>query len=251
MEKLRAASGKKPSLLIVDATEQDPANQIYIKKKVEDFNNLGWPVEVVKPADTSELVGFVSGIKAPPYDCLIVQMPLAKQFQDFNLEWIHPSVDCDGLTKNARVIPATTRGIIDYLNACQFKYNGRKAVVIGRSNIVGKPTAQALLDKNMTVTVCHSHTPAEDLTRYCQDADLVVAAAGVPHLLHRAQCPHAFVVDVGINRVNGKLIGDFEEDPALIGEGVSLRTPVPGGVGLLTRLGLMKNCYELTNIKEF
>jgi methylenetetrahydrofolate dehydrogenase (NADP+)/methenyltetrahydrofolate cyclohydrolase len=189
-EKLRLAviehDYEPPSLTIVDATDGDVGNQIYIKKKIEDI---------------------------PSY------------------------FDCDGLTKNALVLPATVRGIIDYLDDCSFDYAGKTAVVLGRSNIVGKPMAKALLDRDMT----HSKTNYGDKE---YNADLVICATGQPQSIHREQCESAIVVDVGISRLNGKIVGDFVEDENnIVREAWS--TPVPGGVGLLTRLGLMKNCLDL------
>lgn len=196
-EKLRLAviehDYEPPSLTIVDATDGDVGNQIYIKKKIEDI---------------------------PSY------------------------FDCDGLTKNALVLPATVRGIIDYLDDCGFDYAGKTAVVLGRSNIVGKPMAKALLDRDMTVSICHSKTNYGDKEYLLHNADLVICATGQPQSIHREQCESAIVVDVGISRLNGKIVGDFVEDENnIVGEAWS--TPVPGGVGLLTRLGLMKNCLDL------
>lgn len=160
------------------------------------------------------------------------------------IEDIPSYFDCDGLTKNALVLPATVRGIIDYLDDCGFDYAGKTAVVLGRSNIVGKPMAKALLDRDMTVSVCHSKTNYGDKEYLLHNADLVICATGQPQSIYREQCESAIVVDVGISRLNGKIVGDFVEDENnIVGEAWS--TPVPGGVGLLTRLGLMKNNYSV------
>lgn len=244
-EKLRLAviehGYEPPSLTIVDATDGDVGNQIYIKKKIEDFESVGWPVQVVRPKDSSELHYLLNyGFHT---DCVIVQMPTAERF-DFNVEDIPPYFDCDGLTKNALVLPATVRGIIDYLDDCGFNYASKTAVVLGRSDIVGKPMAKALLDRDMTVSVCHSKTNYGDKEYLLHNADLVICATGQPQSIHREQCESAIVVDVGISRLNGKIVGDFvENENNIVGEAWS--TPVPGGVGLLTRLGLMKNCLDL------
>lgn len=244
-EKLRLAviehDYEPPSLTIVDATDGDVGNQIYIKKKIEDFESVGWPVKVVRPKDKFDLHCLLSyGLET---DCVIVQMPTAERF-DFDIEDIPSYFDCDGLTKNALVLPATVRGIIDYLDDCGFDYTGKTAVVLGRSDIVGKPMAKALLDRDMTVSICHSKTNYGDKEYLLHNADLVICATGQPQSIHREQCESAIVVDVGISRFNGKIVGDFVEDENnIIGEAWS--TPVPGGVGLLTRLGLMKNCLDL------
>lgn len=244
-EKLRRAviehDYEPPSLTIVDATDGDVGNQIYIKKKIEDFESVGWPIKVVRPKDRFDLHYLLSyGLDT---DCLIVQMPTAERF-NFDIEDIPSYLDCDGLTKNALVLPATVRGIIDYLDDCGFTYRGKTAVVLGRSDIVGKPMAKALLDRDMTVSVCHSKTSDGDKEYLLRNADLVICATGQPQSIYREQCEHAIVVDVGISRLNGKIVGDFVEDENnIVGDAWS--TPVPGGVGLLTRLGLMKNCLDL------
>ena len=243
-EKLRLAAIEPPSLTIVDATDGDVGNQIYIKKKIEDFESIDWPVKVVRPKDSSELHYLLNcGLDT---DCVIVQMPTAKRF-DFDIEDIPSYFDCDGLTKNALVLPATVRGIIDYLDDCGFDYIGKTAVVLGRSDIVGKPMAKALLDRDMTVSVCHSKTNNGDKEYLLRTADLVICATGQPQSIYRKQCKSAIVIDVGISRLNGKIVGDFVED--IVGEAWS--TPVPGGVGLLTRLGLMKNCLDLKTHRQF
>lgn len=234
-----------PSLLIIDATEGDPANQIYIKKKVEDFTNLGWPVDVYQSKDITDLYRMISPDGFYPYhDCIIVQMPLADKFKGFDINSIPSYKDCDGLTATAQVMPATVRGIMDYLDECGFPFSGKNAVVIGRSQIVGRPMAKALVDRDMTVTLCHSKTLDTARDKALYNADLVVVATGRPRLINRDLCPNAFVVDVGINKMeNGKLCGDFLENEDA---SPKFSTPVPGGVGLLTRLGLIKNCYDLT-----
>lgn len=118
-------------------------------------------------------------------------MPTAERF-DFDIEDIPSYFDCDGLTKNALVLPATVRGIIDYLDDCGFDYTGKTAVVLGRSDIVGKPMAKALLDRDMTVSVCHSKTNyIFFITQIC--------ATGQPQSIYREQCESAIVVDVGIS----------------------------------------------------
>lgn len=204
-----------PSLTIVDATDGDIGNQIYIKKKIEDFESIGWPVKVVRPNDRFDLHYLLSyGLDT---DCVIVQMLTAERF-NFDIEDIPSYFDCDGLTK--------------------------KALVLGRNNIVGKPMAKALLDRDMTVSVCHSKTNYGDKEYLLRNADLVICATGQPLSIYREQCEFAIVVDVGISRLNSKIVGDFVEDENnIVGEVWS--TPVSGGVGLLTRLGLMKNCLDL------
>ena len=148
----------------------------------------------------------------------------------------------DGFEPDSKHTPCTPGGIIDYLDAAGFDYEGKLAVVIGRSVIVGKPMAKLLLDKNCTTVIIHSKTPPLTKQYLLQAADLVVCAVGKVGVLDPNECPNAFIVDVGINfNEEGKLVGDVLEGAA------ERTTPVPGGVGLLTRLKLMKNtvgCYE-------
>lgn len=182
-------------------------------------------------------------------DCVIVQMPTADRF-NFSVDMIPVNKDCDGLHPLTKVMPATVRGIIDYLDICEFDYSGKSATVIGRSEIVGKPMARALLERNMTVTQCHSKTDLKDTQLYASLSDLIVIAAGRPQLLSRINCPLSIVIDVSINRINGKLIGDFKEIEECKLSKDAWSTPVPGGVGLLTRLGLIKNCLDLSSDKQ-
>lgn len=244
MQRLRDARLVAPSLMIVDATSGDAANQIYIRNKMKDFDAVGWKAEVFKVSDSAELKKLLGGVQKRGFTSVIVQMPVAPHIE-FAYDMLSPLVDADGLAPASKVMPATVRGIIDYLDDCGFEYEGKSAVVLGRSDIVGKPMAKALLDKNMTVSVCHSKTHEQDKMCLLRNADLVVCATGQPQSVYRTQCPDAFVVDVGISRVDGKIVGDFVELREM--SEANLSTPVPGGVGLLTRLGLMKNCLELAN----
>lgn len=244
-----------PSLLIVDATDGDPANDIYVRNKVNDFENLGWPVEVARPRTQTEARNCIHYTNK---DFIIIQSPIREDLKgviDFND--VPDFMDCDGLSDDAKVLPATVRGIADYLEACDFPFSGKSAVVLGRSKVVGKPMADWLLSKDMTVTILHSKSSHHNKMTALYDADLVIAATPLPQSVFRYQCPFAFVVDVGISQTDeGKLVGNFVEQENFIrqvdymnSEGSQTpstpSTPVPGGVGLLTRLGLMKNCYDL------
>lgn len=246
MENLRRTVVNPPSLLIIDATDGDVGNQIYIKKKVKDFQSLGWKVEVASPEDDFSLVQLC---KSDLYDGIICQMPISKKFNTDIKRIIPTTKDVDGLTIDPLVMPATVRGIIDYLNTCEFEYSGKTAVVLGRSEIVGKPMAKALLERDMTIVQCHSKTPWDTAKTMMCEADLIISAIGKPHFFSRRDIkPSAFVVDVGISRSHdNKITGDFEEIPYFCSPFGAASTPVPGGVGLLTRLGLIKNCVDLAN----
>ncbi len=248
MENLRQTVVVPPSLLIIDATDGDIGNQIYIKKKVEDFKSLGWPVEVAVPEDDYT---FNQLLHSSIYDCVIAQMPISKKFNIDVKRALPPEKDCDGLAIDSFVMPATVKGIIDYLDVCEFPYSGKIAVVLGRSEIVGKPMARALLERDMTVIQCHSKTPQEVREDLLEKADLVVSAVGKPRFFSRQNLKcNAFVVDVGITRdADNKISGDFQEISNRIGP-CGGSTPVPGGVGLLTRLGLIRNCVYLVKDKQ-
>ena len=254
MEKLRKSRTLVPSLLIIDATDGDVGNQIYIKKKVEDFNSLDWPVIVERPTDAESLKLMLEfAEKNREISCVMVQMPVANKF-NFSLDMLPREKDCDGLAPQSLIQPATVRGIMDYLEDCKFPFSGSSAVVLGRSDIVGKPMAKALLDKNMTVSICHSKTRPFDRLYLLQNADLVICAIGQPHVITRSMCLSAFVVDVGISRLDGKIVGDFYENDVFYNKYINeeytpFSIPVPGGVGLLTRLGLLKNCLDLTRLQ--
>lgn len=228
----------KIKLGIIDATdENDAANAIYIKNKVKDFIEIGWQAKVYKTNNVQEAIK-----EAIEDNCtsIIIQEPTAEGTPKYHYEDIPLLLDCDGFRCDSLRVPATPCGILCYLEACNFDFKGKNAVVLGRSHIVGKPMADLLLDKDMNVTILHSKTKEEDKKRYLKDADLVIAAVGKAGILTREECPKAIVVDVGINRVDGKLCGDFIENPKMTTDTI-WSTPVPGGVGLLTRAALMMN----------
>lgn len=235
------------SILIVDATDGDVGNQIYIRNKLKDFEDVGWHGDLATPVDDTELWKLVSRISLD-YDATIVQMPISKKFTINPLKYLRRWKDCDGLVAGSPVVPATVRGVLDYLDYRDFEYAGKSAVMLGRSEIVGKPMARELLKRDMTVTVCHSKTNLEDRRRALAHADLIVSAVGKKGLFSREEINgETIVMDVGISRdKDGKIYGDFVEIPELV-EGGGWSTPVPGGVGLLTRLGLLRNCVTLAS----
>ena len=169
-------------------------------------------------------------------------MPLPKQIDEEIIKLaVDPAKDIDGFHPLTKMDPCTPKGIINYLRDENIPLCGKNAVVIGRSNIVGKPMARLLLSENCTVTTVHSRTPKEDMKFYIEHADIIVIAIGKAGFLDRSYNykPDAVIVDVGINRIDGKLHGDAERDLP-----VKLQTPVPGGVGLLTRLTLLTNLMQ-------
>jgi methylenetetrahydrofolate dehydrogenase (NADP+)/methenyltetrahydrofolate cyclohydrolase len=237
---------KKPNLVIVQLNE-DEASKAYVKGKLKDAKELGINAKLLKfPVDFTEkqLLKEIAKLnKNKKVDGFIVQMPLPKQINEETIKLaIAPSKDVDGFHPLSELNPCTPQGIMNYLKHEKVQLLGKNAVVIGRSNIVGKPMAKLLLKESCNVTVLHSKTSKEDMANYLKNADIVVVAVGKQHLITKEFTfkPTAIVVDVGINRDETGLHGDVEP-----GLPVFLQTPVPGGVGLLTRLALMENLLKI------
>ena len=238
---------EKPHLLIIQVNE-DEASNAYVKGKIKDLSLIGAKCTHLKLALNITEEELLNVIKMNNYnddvDGILVQMPLPKHINETKVkETIAPIKDVDGFHPLSKCIACTPKGIIDYLKSENVVFEGKNAVVIGRSNIVGKPVAQLLLGLNCNVTILHSRTTKEDMNFYLAHADIVVVAVGKKHFLNDQPLKEtAVVVDVGINRVDGKLHGDCA--PNL---NVKLQTPVPGGIGLLTRVSMLENlliCYN-------
>ena len=236
----------QPHLMIILAND-DPASASYDRGKMKDGAEIGALVEMtVFTPDVSEekLLSTIERFnKDDSIDGIIVQLPLPKHISEEKVKRaVDPKKDVDGFHPLSSFYPCTPLGIIHYLEAENFPFRGKNAVVLGRSNIVGKPMAKMLTAKDCNVTVLHSKTSDEDKAFYLGHADLIVVAIGkLGYLDDRFPLKEsAVIVDVGINRgEDGKLHGD-----AVPGLPVRLQTPVPGGVGLLTRLALMENLVE-------
>jgi methylenetetrahydrofolate dehydrogenase (NADP+) / methenyltetrahydrofolate cyclohydrolase len=269
---------RAPGLAVV-LVGDNPASQIYVRSKVKACQDLGIRgFQHTPPASvtTAELLALIEGLNhTENVDGILVQMPLPKQVDAQRiLLAVDPAKDADGfhplnvgnlVTNRPGPRPCTPAGIMQMLKRYNIPVGGKRAVVVGRSDIVGKPMALLLLHENATVTICHSKTP--DLAAECRRADILVAAIGRPALVTRDFIrPGAVVVDVGMNRVtdesqanrifaddekrlaafakNGRvLVGDV--DPVAMAEISSAYTPVPGGVGPLTIAMLMSNTVSL------
>lgn len=237
---------KKPTLVIIQLNE-DEASKAYVKGKLKDAAELGIEASLIKlPVETTEkeLLKTISKLnKNKKVDGFIVQMPLPKHINEEKVKLsILPSKDVDGFHPLSSLNPCTPQGIMNYLKHENVKFLGKNAVVIGRSNIVGKPMAKLLLKESCNVTVLHSKTSHEDMVNYLKNADIVVVAVGKKFVINKEYQfkKTAILVDVGINRDVDGLHGDIEP-----GMDVALQTPVPGGVGLLTRLALMENLLKI------
>ncbi|WP_303787383.1 bifunctional methylenetetrahydrofolate dehydrogenase/methenyltetrahydrofolate cyclohydrolase FolD [Azovibrio restrictus] len=253
------AKGHKPGLVVILVGE-DPASQVYVRNKVNACEAVGmYSEKLVYPADVDQAVVLakIAELNADPQvHGILVQLPLPGHFDEAAvLEAISAAKDVDGFHAenvgalaqgNPRFIPCTPYGVMKMFEKGNVDLTGKEAVVIGRSNIVGKPMALLLINAGATVTVCHSKT--RDLKFHTSRADIIVAAVGKPRFVTADMVkPGAVVIDVGINRLQdgpdaGKLCGDvdFEGCKAV----ASLITPVPGGVGPMTITMLLANTIE-------
>lgn len=247
--------GVRPGLAVVLVGE-DPASQVYVRNKAKACEDLGFYSEVHRlPAETSQadLLALIERLNGQAdINGILVQMPLPKHIEEKAvIDAISVAKDVDGfhpisvgnlMIGDDSLLPCTPAGVIELLKRTGNSPAGKKAVVIGRSNIVGKPVSLLLLRENATVTIAHSRTP--NLPEVVREADIVVAAVGVPKLVKKDWIkPGAVVVDVGINRLDtGKLCGDVDYDE--VAEVAGWITPVPGGVGPMTITMLMANTLK-------
>jgi len=255
----RVAGLTRPPGLAVVLVGNNPASEIYVRAKTKTSAELGIYSETITPPTdiaTEELLRLIGELNArEEIDGILVQLPLPEHIDAQRvLLAVLPEKDVDGFhpcnvgnlaTGRPGPRSCTPAGIIEILKRSGIPMQGQRAVVVGRSDIVGKPMALMLLQENATVTVCHSKT--RDLPGVCREADILVAAIGRPGMITREFIkPGATVIDVGITRVDGKPVGDVVARDA--DELASAYTPVPGGVGPLTIAMLMMNtisAYEL------
>jgi methylenetetrahydrofolate dehydrogenase (NADP+)/methenyltetrahydrofolate cyclohydrolase len=250
-----AHRGIRPGLAVLLAGE-NPASRVYVRNKVRACEETGVRSELYElPANVSEeaLIDRVLALNDDPdIHGILVQLPLPKQVDAHKvLESVAPAKDIDGfhesnlgalLAGRPRLVPCTPAGVMRLLEHAGVPLAGSHAVVIGRSNIVGKPLALLLLQKDATVTICHSKS--RDLETVARSADILVAAVGRAKLVTgRMVKPGACVIDVGVNRLSdGSLAGDV--DFASVAEVAGWITPVPGGVGPMTIAMLLENCVR-------
>ncbi|HEM3608039.1 TPA: bifunctional methylenetetrahydrofolate dehydrogenase/methenyltetrahydrofolate cyclohydrolase [Streptococcus suis] len=252
---LKAEKGLIPGLVVILVGE-NPASQVYVRNKERSALAAGFKSEVVRVPDTiseKELLALIERYNQDSeWHGILVQLPLPVHISEEKvLLAIDPDKDVDGFhptnmgkfwSGHPVMIPSTPAGIMEMFKEYQIELEGKTAVVIGRSNIVGKPMAQLLLDANATVTIAHSRT--KNLPVLARQADILVVAIGRGHFVTKEFVkPGAVVIDVGMNRdANGKLIGDVQYDE--VAEVASYITPVPGGVGPMTITMLMEQTYE-------
>jgi methylenetetrahydrofolate dehydrogenase (NADP+)/methenyltetrahydrofolate cyclohydrolase len=246
--------------LVTVLVGDDPASEVYIRLKHKAATEAGFDARDVRlPADISEddLLHRVAGLNADDeVDAILVQLPLPAHIDEARiLRAIAPQKDVDGLHPfNAgqlylgrpTLVGATPLGVMVMLHEHRIDLDGARAVVIGRSDIVGKPMAHLLMQANATVTICHSHT--EDLPRHTLDADVLIAAVGVPTMVTPDMVKTGgVVIDVGINRTDAGIVGDVDPGAADV---AAYLTPVPGGVGPMTIACLLQNAVRCARYRR-
>jgi len=252
------ACGSKPGLAVIQVGE-NPASTRYVSHKQKDCKEVGIYSEkhhLPETVSEKELIELIQKLNAQAnIHGILVQLPLPDGIDEHKvINSVDPRKDVDGfhtqnlgelVSGNEHLVPCTPTGVIRLIESTGIEIKGKKAVVVGRSVIVGKPAALLLLNRHATVTVCHSRTP--DLGAETRQADILVAAVGKPRLITGAMVkPGAVVIDVGINVIDGKMIGDvdFESVEKVAGH----LTPVPGGVGPMTRAFLLRNTLKAAGV---
>ncbi|MGL4980357.1 MAG: bifunctional methylenetetrahydrofolate dehydrogenase/methenyltetrahydrofolate cyclohydrolase FolD [Fusobacteriaceae bacterium] len=246
---------KRPGLAVIIVGENS-ASKVYVNSKIKSCRELGMKSElysVSEEVDESEIVNLINQLNEDDnIDGILVQLPLPAKFREANIiEAISPKKDVDCFThenigklflnEKTSLKPCTPQGIVELLKKYDIEFLGKRVVIIGRSNIVGKPMALMFINEGATVTVCNSHT--KNLINITREADILVSAVGKPKFITEDMIKKdAIIVDVGINRVEGKLVGDVDFEN--VNSKASYITPVPGGVGPMTIAMLMKNTFE-------
>ena len=252
---LKEKYGKQAGLAVV-IVGNNPASQVYVRNKIKACENVGFyseNIELDENISEKELLQEIDKLnKNDRINGILVQLPLPSHINELKIiNSISPEKDVDGfhvanigkmvIGDETGFLSCTPYGIMQLLEEYKIEIAGKNAVIIGRSNIVGKPMALMLIQKGATVQVCNSRT--KDLRKKLNDADIIIVAAGVPKLLKKEDVKEgAVVIDVGINRVDGKICGDVDYEE--VAEKASYITPVPGGVGPMTIASLIKNTFK-------
>ncbi|MDA0737739.1 MAG: bifunctional methylenetetrahydrofolate dehydrogenase/methenyltetrahydrofolate cyclohydrolase FolD [Nitrospirae bacterium] len=255
IEALVQKTGVRPGLAVVLVGE-DPASAVYVRNKKKACDTAGLYVDdhmLPSTATQEELLTLIAQLNADPkIHGILVQLPLPPQIDSqMVLNAVSPDKDADGfhpynigrlVTGNPLFVPCTPKGVIRMIESTGQVIEGKRAVVLGRSNIVGKPVAMLLMHRHATVTICHSRT--KDLPGMCREADILVAAIGKAEFVKADMVKAgAVVIDVGINRLDdGRLVGDVDFEP--VKDQAGWLSPVPGGVGPMTIAMLLANTVE-------
>lgn len=261
IQQLKETYNKSPKLAII-LIGDDKASEIYVNAKIKKASSIGIDTLLIKhkTIKQNDLEKIINDLNYDnKIDGIIVQLPLPKNIdQPKILDLISYKKDVDGFSvvnqgklmqKRNTIISATPKGIIDLIDFYNIDLEGKNAVVIGRSLIVGLPIFNLLLSKNMTVTICHRHT--KNLIDHTKNADLLVVATGNKHLITEDMVKeNSVIIDVGINRIDNKIYGDV--DFLNVSKKVAYITPVPGGIGPMTIIALLENLVQVfkENIKK-
>lgn len=245
----------RPAGLAVIIVGENPASQVYVRNKTRACEKVGFYSETIKLEENiseNDLIKKIEELNEnDKIDGILVQLPLPKHIDELKvINSIKPEKDVDGFSNvnvgkmvigdESGFLSCTPYGIIQLLEGYDIDVDGKDVVVVGRSNIVGKPMAMMLIQKGATVQVCNSRT--KDLSKKLKKADIIVVAVGVPRMIKATDVKEGVVViDVGINRVDGKLCGDVDYED--VAQKASYITPVPGGVGPMTIASLIKNTF--------
>ena len=260
VDALRKKNARIPKLVVV-LVGDNPASQTYVKNKAKACERVGFLSEIIELDGSISQEIVLSTIdrlnRDETVDGILVQLPVPKHLDAKAIvHALDPNKDVDGLhplnvaklyENEKGFVPCTPKGIMRLLKEYQIDVVGKHCVVLGRSNLVGRPVAQLLLNENATVTICHSKT--RNLSEFTKQADILVVAIGRAHFLTSKDVNHAeCIIDVGINRVDGKLVGDVAYDELV--DKVDAMTPVPGGVGPMTIGMLLENTLEAYTMHE-
>ena len=267
--KKKVSSLKETPKLVVMSVGNDPASMSYIKSKTKMATFIGIELEHAQFSEGVAEEALIEAINQFNNDervnGIILQLPLPKHLNASKLSsLVRPDKDVDGFSSanmgelclnQPHFIPCTPSGILDILDSYDYNVEGKNVVILGRSNIVGKPLTLELINRGATVTVCNSKTEKTQLRSLCLFADVVVVATGCPNTINFHDIKNVeIVIDVGINRLeNGKLVGDVNFESLLNHQFSGIVTPVPGGVGLMTVVNLMKNtilAYKLQQANQ-
>ena len=260
VDALREKNARIPKLVVV-LVGDNPASQTYVKNKAKACERVGFLSEIIELDGSISQEIVLSTIdrlnRDETVDGILVQLPVPKHLDAKAIvHALDPNKDVDGLhplnvaklyENEKGFVPCTPKGIMRLLKEYQIDVVGKHCVVLGRSNLVGRPVAQLLLNENATVTICHSKT--QNLSDFTKQADILVVAIGRANFLTSKDVNHAeCIIDVGINRVDGKLVGDVAYDELV--DKVDAMTPVPGGVGPMTIGMLLENTLEAYTMHE-
>ena len=260
VDALREKNARIPKLVVI-LVGDNPASQTYVKNKAKACERVGFLSEIIELDGSISQEIVLSTIdhlnRDETVDGILVQLPVPKHLDAKAIvHALDPNKDVDGLhplnvaklyENEKGFVPCTPKGIMRLLKEYQINVVGKHCVVLGRSNLVGRPVAQLLLNENATVTICHSKT--QNLSEFTKQADILIVAIGRANFLTSKDVNHVeCIIDVGINRVDGKLVGDVAYDELV--DKVDAMTPVPGGVGPMTIGMLLENTLEAYTMHE-